>query len=91
MRSHGRRFLLICAIGVILFAVAQLVVRNFYIVASVDLAVANVRSDSLHSTRQALISRIAVLEAPGRLSEIGSELDLVPLPLESFLLVEVSE
>ncbi|MCD4706297.1 MAG: hypothetical protein K8S62_01005 [Candidatus Sabulitectum sp.] len=91
MKSHGKRFLLIGAIGVILFSVAQLIVRNFYIMASVELAVACVKNDSLHSTRQALISRIAVLEAPRRLREIGLELELIPLPLESFVLLEVSE
>ncbi len=91
MRSHGRKFLLIGAVGVILFSMAQLIVRNFYIMASVELAIVTVKSDSLRSTRQALLSRIAQLETPGRLSEIGSTLGLVPLPLESFILLEVSE
>lgn len=91
MRSHGRKFLLIGAIGVILFSMAQLIVRNFYIMASIDLATVTVKSDSLRSTRQALLSRIAQLETPSRLSDIGSALGLVPLPLESFILLEVSE
>lgn len=91
MKSHGGRFLLIGAIGLIVFSVAQLIVRNFYIMASVELAVVSAQSDSLLSTRQALISKIAVLEAPGRLNEIGTRLGLVPLPLESFILVEVSQ
>lgn len=91
MKSHGQRFLLIGAIGVILFSVAQLIVRNFFIMASVEFAVVSAKSDSLHSTRQALVSRIAVLEAPGRLSDIGAELELTPLSLESFILLEVGE
>lgn len=83
--------MLIGAIGLILFSVAQLISRNFYIMATVDLAVAQAETDSLHRTKQALISRIAELETPRRLSEIGSLLGLKPLPLESFMLLEVSE
>lgn len=91
MKYHRRRFLLIGAAGVIVFSVAQLIVRNFYIMASVELAAVSAGSDSLRSTRQALISRIAVLEAPGRLREIGSELELIPLPLENFVLLKAGE
>ncbi len=90
MISHKRRFLLIGAIGLIVFSVAQLIVRNFYIEASVKLAVATAESDSLHRAKQALISRIAELETPGRLSLIGKQLGLIPLPLESFILMEVT-
>ena len=91
MITHGRRFLLIGAIGVMIFSVAQLTVRNFYIAASVKLAVECARNDSLYRTKQALISRIAELESPEHLDEIGSEIGLIPLPLESFVLLEVSE
>lgn len=90
MKKHAGRFVLIGLIGLCLFSVAQLIVRNFYIMASVELAVVSGKSDSLRSTRQALISRIAVLESPCRLAEIGSEIGMTPLPLESFILLEVS-
>ncbi len=91
MKSPGKRFILIAVVGVVVFSVAQLIVRNFYIMASVELATASVEKDSLRSTRQAQLSRIAVLEAPGRLTDIGQELGLEPLPLESFLLLEVDQ
>lgn len=81
--------MLIGAIGVILFSVAQLIVHNFYIMASVELAVVSAKSDSLHNTKQELVSKIAVLESPRRLSEIGTELDLMALPLENFVLLEM--
>jgi hypothetical protein len=91
VKSHGRRFFLIAAVGVILFSVAQLIVRNIYIEASIEYAVVSAENDSLYSTRQTMVSRIAELEAPGRLTELGAALDLHPLPLENFVLLEVSE
>jgi len=86
-----RQFLLIGAVGVIVFSVAQLIVRNVYVTASIELAVVSAANDSLKSTRQTLVSRIAGLEAPGRLCELGTRLGLTPLPLESFVLLEVTE
>jgi|GEM_PF-1850579 len=83
------RLLVIVSLGLILFSVAQLISRNIYITASVELAVASSISDSLLHSKQALMSRIAGLEAPGRLSQIGLELGLMPMPLESFQLMEV--
>jgi len=91
VNPFAKRFLLIGAVGVVLFSVAQLIVRNIYIKASIELAVVSVSNDSLKSTQQTLVSRIAELESPGRLSELGTELGLTPLPLESFVLLEVSE
>jgi len=86
-----RQFLIIGAVGVIVFSVAQLVARNIYVTASIELAVVSATNDSLRSTQQTLVSRIAGLEAPGRLCELGTGLGLTPLPLESFVLMEVSE
>ncbi len=91
MNPFVKRFLLIGAAGIVLFSVAQLIVRNIYITASIELAVVSASNDSLKSTQQTLVSRIAELEAPGRLSELGTRLGLTPLPLESFVLLEVSE
>ncbi len=69
--------------------VAQLISRNFFLAASVEYSSETARMDSLGRTRQALISRIAVLESPPRLREVGTALGLSPLPLENFMLMEV--
>lgn len=90
MKLYGRRLVLISAMGVILAFGAQLVSRNFYIGASVDYASETSTGDSLTRTRQALISRIAQLESPVRLREVGDSLGLSPLPVESFILMEVA-
>jgi len=71
--------------------VSQLISRNFFLAASVEFASETAKQDSLGRTRQALISRIAVLESPSRLMEAGTALGLSPLPLESFMLMEVGE
>jgi hypothetical protein len=89
--NNLRRLLVIASLGLILFAVAQLISRNIYITASVELALAGSESDSLLHSKQTFISRIASLEAPGRLTEIGLKLGLVPMPLESFQLMELTE
>ncbi len=88
MTSYMKRLVLILGIGVMFVFIAQLVTRNFYVAASVEYTGEQARRDSLQRTRQALTSRIASLESPERLSEAGSRLGLVPLPLEQFMLLE---
>jgi hypothetical protein len=85
---HARRLLLIAAAGIMSVFVAQLISRNFYLAASVDYAHVTAATDSLSRTRQALVSRIAVLESPPRLREAGEALGLQPMPVESFMLME---
>lgn len=89
MIKYGKRFLIITAVGLMFVFVAQLISRNFFLAASVEYASETARMDSLGRTRQALISRIAVLESPARLREAGTVLGLSPLPLENFMLMEV--
>lgn len=89
MIRYGKRFLIIAAVGLMFVFVAQLISRNFYLASSVEYATESAKLDSLRITRQALISHIAVLESPVRLREAGSALGLSPLPLESFILMEV--
>ncbi len=79
------------AAGTFLAFAAQLVSRNFFLTASVELASEADRTAELHRTIQALESRIAYLESPSRLSAIGELLDLHPLPIESFVMAEVAE
>lgn len=89
MKSYLKRLLIVSAAGVVLAFTAQLVSRNFYIAASVELASETDRASDLSRTIQALSSRIARLESPGRLREIGLLLGLQPLPVENFIMAEV--
>lgn len=91
MIRYGKRFLIITAVGLMFVFVAQLISRNFYLAASVEYSSETARQDSLGRTRQALISRIAILESPSRLREVGAALGLSPLPLENFMLMEVEQ
>ncbi len=86
---YAKRLMLISALGLILAFAAQLVSRNFYIGASVEYASETFTGDSLLRTRQALLSRIAQLESPANLREAGNALGLSPMPVESFMLMEV--
>jgi len=89
MNSVVKRLLVILGCFFILFSIAQLIARNIFVAESVQLASATSKSDSLIRTKQGLISRIAELESPVRLSEIGLNMGLEPLPLEKFILLEV--
>ncbi len=89
MNSVVKRLLVILGCFFILFSIAQLIARNIFVAESVQLASATSKSDSLIRTKQGLISRIAELESPVRLSEIGLNMGLEPLPLENFILLEV--
>lgn len=91
MIRYGKRLLLIVAVGLMFVFIAQLISRNFYLAASVEYASETAKQDSLCITRQALVSRIAVLESPVRLREAGAALGLSPLPLDSFMLMEVEK
>lgn len=90
MIRYGKRFLIITAVGLMFVFAAQLISRNFYLASSVEYSSETARQDSLARTRQALISRIAVLESPSRLMDIGAQMGLSPLPLEHFMLLEVN-
>ena len=89
MNSLVKRLLIILGCFFVLFSIAQLIARNIFVAESVQLACATSKSDSLIRTKQGLISRIAELESPVRLSEIGLNMGLKPLPLENFVLLEV--
>ncbi len=89
MNSIVKRLLIILGCFFVLFSIAQLIARNIFVAESVQLASATSKSDSLIRRKQGLISRIAELESPVRLSEIGLNMGLEPLPLENFILLEV--
>lgn len=91
MMNYWKKLALIFGFGVMFVFIAQLITRNFYIAASVEYASETAKQDSLRRTRQALISGIASLESPARLRELGAQLGLVPLPLESFVLMEAQQ
>jgi len=89
MKSEIRKIAYTVGIAILILAAAEVAMHNWRVSLSLEMLESGEMLDSLRREKQELELELAGLTSPQRLQMIGTSLGLEPLPLESFLLVEM--
>ena len=88
MKREVKRILITLGLLAMGFAAGEVAMHNWRVSLSLEMLELDGRMESLRNEKLELEAELARLMSPHRLQEIGAALGLVPLPLESFMLME---